>query len=152
EVRRPRGDGPPRRLRRHAREAAPARRRARAVGAPPRGRPQGDPRQHPGGRGPPRARRPGARRLRLQGHEARPALSVRPRARDGTLVEQARRSLNQGERERLYGEAQDLLAKEMVWIPIYNTMESVATRASVKGFGVHPVEYFLPLGKVWLDR
>src|SRR5438128_3444663 len=83
EVRRPRGDGPPRRLRRHAREAAPARRRARAVGAPPRGRPQGDPRQHPGGRGPPRARRPGARRLRLQGHEARPALSVRPRAREG---------------------------------------------------------------------
>src|SRR5882724_9125039 len=73
-------------------------------------------------------------------------------ARVDTLVEQARRSLNQGERERLYGEAQDLLAKEMVWIPIYNTMEIVATRASVKGFGVHPVEYFLPLGKVWLDR
>jgi len=73
-------------------------------------------------------------------------------ARVDTLVEQARRSLNQGERERLYGEAQDLLAKDMVWIPIYNTKEIVATRASVKGFGVHPVEYFLPLGKVWLDR
>ena len=73
-------------------------------------------------------------------------------ARVDTLVEQARRSLNQGERERLYGEVQDLLAKDMVWIPIYNTKEIVATRASVKGFGVHPVEYFLPLGKVWLDR
>ena len=37
-----------------------------------------------------------------------------------TLVEQARRSLNQSEREKLYGEAQDILAKEMVWIPVYN--------------------------------
>ena len=30
------------------------------------------------------------------------------------LVEQARRSLNQTEREKLYGEVQDILAKEMV--------------------------------------
>jgi peptide/nickel transport system substrate-binding protein len=69
-----------------------------------------------------------------------------------TLVEQGRRSLNQGEREKLYAEAQDLLAKEMVWIPIYNTKEIAAARAPVKGFVMHPVEYFLPLGKVWLDR
>ena len=68
------------------------------------------------------------------------------------LVEQARKSLNQSEREKLYGETQDLLAKEMVWIPIYNTKEIVAARAQVKGFVVHPVEYFLPLGRVWLDR
>src|SRR5204863_9837879 len=72
--------------------------------------------------------------------------------RTDTHVEQARRSLNQGEREKLYGEAQDILAKEMVWVPIYNTKEIVAARAQVKGFTVHPVEYFLPLGKVWLDR
>jgi ABC-type transport system substrate-binding protein len=68
------------------------------------------------------------------------------------LVEQGRRSLNQAEREKLYGEAQDILAKEMVWIPIYNTKEIVAARALVKGFTAHPVEYFLPLGKVWVDR
>ncbi len=69
-----------------------------------------------------------------------------------TLVEQARRSLNQTEREKLYGEVQDILAKEMVWIPVYTTKEIIATRATVKGFSVHPVEYNLWLGKTWLDK
>lgn len=69
-----------------------------------------------------------------------------------TLVEQARRSLNQTEREKLYGEVQDILAKEMVWIPVYTTKEIIASRASVKGFTIHPVEYNLWLGKVWLDK
>ncbi len=69
-----------------------------------------------------------------------------------TLLEQARRSLNQPERERLYGEVQDILAKEMVWIPVYNTKEIVVTRSHVKGFQVHPVEYNLGLWKTWLDK
>jgi len=69
-----------------------------------------------------------------------------------TLVEQARRSLNQTEREKLYGETQDILAREMVWIPIYNTKEIVVTRANVKGFTIHPVEYNLWLGRVWIDK
>lgn len=69
-----------------------------------------------------------------------------------TLLEQARRSLDQAERERLYGEVQDVLARDMVWIPIYNTKEIVVTRAHVKGFVVHPVEYNLGLWTVWLDR
>ncbi|PYN57949.1 MAG: hypothetical protein DMD92_13220 [Candidatus Rokuibacteriota bacterium] len=69
-----------------------------------------------------------------------------------TLVEQARRSLNQTEREKLYGEAQDILAKEMVWIPVYTTKEIIVTRAAVKGFGIHPVEYNLALWKTWLDK
>jgi len=68
------------------------------------------------------------------------------------LLEQARRSLNQSERERLYGEVQDILAKDMVWIPVYNTKEIAVTRASVKGFVMHPIEYNLGLGKTWLDR
>jgi peptide/nickel transport system substrate-binding protein len=68
------------------------------------------------------------------------------------LVEQARRSLNQAERERLYGEAQDMIVKEIVQIPIYNTRETVVTRASVKGFVIHPIEYNLGLAKVWLDK
>jgi ABC-type transport system substrate-binding protein len=66
------------------------------------------------------------------------------------LVEQARRSLNQTEREKLYGEVQDILAKEMVWIRI--TKEIIITRASVKGFVIHPVEYNLGLWKTWLDK
>jgi peptide/nickel transport system substrate-binding protein len=68
------------------------------------------------------------------------------------LLEQARKSLNQPEREELYAEVQDILAKDMVWIPVYNTKEIVVTRASVKGFTVHPVEYNLGLWKTWLDK
>jgi peptide/nickel transport system substrate-binding protein len=75
---------------------------------------------------------------------------VNPRV--DALVEQARRSLSPPERERFYGEVQDILVKEMVWIPVYNTKEIVVTRAHVKGFAVHPVEYNLGLGKTWLDR
>jgi peptide/nickel transport system substrate-binding protein len=73
-------------------------------------------------------------------------------ARVDALVEQARRSLNQSEREKLYFEVQDILAKEMVWIPVYTTKEIIATKASVKGFTIHPVEYNLWLGKAWLDK
>jgi len=68
------------------------------------------------------------------------------------LVEQARRSLNQTEREKLYGEVQDILAKEMVWIPVYTTKEIIVTRAAVKGFSIHPVEYNLGLWKTWVDK
>ena len=75
---------------------------------------------------------------------------VNPRV--DALVEQARRSLNQSEREKLYGEVQDILAKEMVWIPVYTTKEIVVSRAGVKGFTMHPVEYNLALWKTWLDR
>ena len=73
-------------------------------------------------------------------------------ARVDTLVEQARRSLNQTEREKLYGEVQDILAREMVWIPVYTTKEIIAARAGVKGFSIHPVEYNLALWKTWLDK
>jgi peptide/nickel transport system substrate-binding protein len=68
------------------------------------------------------------------------------------LVEQARRSLNQTEREKLYGEVQDILAKEMVWIPVYTTKEIIVTRANVKGFTIHPVEYNLALWKTSVDK
>ncbi|HEY8369284.1 MAG TPA: ABC transporter substrate-binding protein [Thermodesulfobacteriota bacterium] len=73
-----------------------------------------------------------------------------PRA--DALLEQARRSTNQSERERMYHEVQDLIAKDMPWIPIYNTKEIVVTRSDVKGFVVHPVEYNLGLWTVWLER
>ena len=47
---------------------------------------------------------------------------------------------------------QDSLAKEMVWIPVYTTKEIVVTRAHVKGFQVHPVEYNLALWKTWVEK
>lgn len=68
------------------------------------------------------------------------------------LLEAARQSLDQSQRARLYGEVQDILAKEMVWIPVYNTKEIVVTRSYVKGFQVHPVEYNLGLWTTWLDK
>jgi hypothetical protein len=40
----------------------------------------------------------------------------------------------------------------MVQVPIYNTRETVVTRAHVKGFVIHPIEYNLGLSRVWLDR
>jgi peptide/nickel transport system substrate-binding protein len=68
------------------------------------------------------------------------------------LLEAARRSLNQGEREKLYGEVQDILARDTLWVPVYNTKEIIVTRSLVKGFVIHPVEYNLGLWKTWVDR
>ena len=68
------------------------------------------------------------------------------------LLDAGRRSLNQTEREKAYGEVQDILAKDTLWIPVYNTKEIVITRASVKGFVIHPVEYNLGLWKTWVDK
>ena len=47
---------------------------------------------------------------------------------------------------------QDIIAKEMVWIPVYTTKEIIAARAAVKGFNIHPVEYNLTLSKTWLEK
>jgi peptide/nickel transport system substrate-binding protein len=69
-----------------------------------------------------------------------------------SLLERGRRSVDPAERVRLYGEVQDILAGELVWIPLYTTREIVLTRAHVRGFVVHPVDYHLALGRVWLDR
>ena len=68
------------------------------------------------------------------------------------LVEEARRSQDQTARARMYAEVQDILAKEPVWIPIYNTKEIMVTGKYVMGFVPHPVEYNLDLMKVWLDK
>ena len=68
------------------------------------------------------------------------------------LLEAGRRSLNQTEREKVYGEVQDILAKDTLWIPVYNTKEIVITRSNVKGYVIHPVEYNLGLWKTWIDK
>ena len=68
------------------------------------------------------------------------------------LLERARRSVDQAERSQLYGEVQDTLAHDLVWIPLYTTREIVLTRASVRGFVIHPLDYNLALGRVWLAR
>ncbi len=68
------------------------------------------------------------------------------------LIEKARSSVDQKAREKMYGEIQDIMAKDPVWIPIANTKEVVVTQRFVRGFSVHPVEYNLDLSKVWIDK
>jgi peptide/nickel transport system substrate-binding protein len=68
------------------------------------------------------------------------------------LLEEARRSMDQAKRAQLYGEVQDILAKEPTWVPIYNTREVAVTRAAVKGFQMQAIEYNLPVWNVWLDK
>ena len=68
------------------------------------------------------------------------------------LIEKVRSSVDQKAREKMYGEIQDIMAKDPVWIPIANTKEVVVTQRFVRGFSVHPVEYNLDLSKVWIDK
>ena len=69
-----------------------------------------------------------------------------------TLVEEARRTIDQAKRAQLYGEVQDILAKEPPWVPVYNSREIAVTRAFVKGFQMQSMEYNLPLWTVWLEK
>ena len=68
------------------------------------------------------------------------------------LVEEARATLDPKKRERMYGEVQDILAKDVVMLPIYNSNMVYVSRNHVKGFKVHPVEYNLGFADTWLDK
>lgn len=68
------------------------------------------------------------------------------------LVEEARATLDPKKRERIYGEVQDILAKDVVMLPIYNSNMVYVSRNHVKGFRVHPVEYNLGFADTWLDK
>jgi peptide/nickel transport system substrate-binding protein len=68
------------------------------------------------------------------------------------LTEKARSSVDQKAREKMYGDAQDIMAKDPVWIPIANSKEVAVTQRFVRGFNIHPVEYNLDLSQVWLDK
>jgi peptide/nickel transport system substrate-binding protein len=68
------------------------------------------------------------------------------------LVDQARFSMNPREREELYARAQELLARDIMAIPIYVTKEIAVMRAYVKGFVPHPIEYNQGFHYVWLQK
>jgi ABC-type transport system substrate-binding protein len=68
------------------------------------------------------------------------------------LIEKARGSVDQKAREKMYGDAQTLMAKEPIMIPVANTKEVAVTQRFVRGFSIHPVEYNLDLSRVWLDK
>jgi len=62
------------------------------------------------------------------------------------LAMQAQASTDPDERLELYGQMQDILAEDAVWVPVYNSKEIVITGAYVDGFEIHPIDYYL-----WLD-
>lgn len=69
-----------------------------------------------------------------------------------TLLEVARSSLDQDERQQAYGEALEQITEDVVWIPIYQTQETVVAHDYVKGYVPHPVEYYIRLQPVWLEK
>lgn len=68
------------------------------------------------------------------------------------LAHQAQVSTDQDERTDLYGQMLDILGEDAVWVPIYNSVESVITGNYVKGFEIHPIDYYLWLDTVSLDK
>lgn len=68
------------------------------------------------------------------------------------LVDAARTSLAPREREDLYGRAQDLIARDIMFIPWYTTREIAVMRANVNGFVPHPIEYNQGFSHVWIQR
>jgi dipeptide transport system substrate-binding protein len=55
------------------------------------------------------------------------------------LVNRAKRTGNQAERERLYFEAQFLVKQEAPWVPIAHSIVFMATRKEVQGFRMDPL-------------
>ena len=68
------------------------------------------------------------------------------------LAKAARVSLDQAERKKIYAQAQELLARDLPFLPIYNMRNIAVMRSYVKGFVPHPVEYDLRVGSVWLQK
>ncbi len=68
------------------------------------------------------------------------------------VVDQARTSVNPAERKTLYAQAQQMLARDLPYFPIYNMNNIAVAHSYVKGFVPHPVEYVLPVGPVWLQK
>lgn len=62
------------------------------------------------------------------------------------LVAAAGKSTDQAERAELYGQAQEILARDAVIVPVYNSKEIIVTSSKLSGFVQHPIDYYLWLG------
>lgn len=67
-------------------------------------------------------------------------------------LDEARSSLDQAVRKSAYEKAQDLIADDIVWIPIYQTKEIAVLHPHVSGYVGHPAEYYVRFNGVWLDK
>lgn len=68
------------------------------------------------------------------------------------LVDQARTSLSPREREELYGRAQEMIARDIMFVPFYVTKEIALMRSHVKDFVPHPIEYNQGFQYVWIQK
>jgi peptide/nickel transport system substrate-binding protein len=68
------------------------------------------------------------------------------------LVATAGTSTDSAERTDLYAQALEILAKDAVVVPVFNTKETIVTSAAVTGFLQHPIDYYLWLGPAGLSQ
>lgn len=68
------------------------------------------------------------------------------------LLIAARTELDQALRAQYYNEALELLARDIPLIPIYYTREYAVARSYVQGYRQHPVEYYMWMQPVWLNK
>jgi len=67
-------------------------------------------------------------------------------------LELARRSLDPDERLAAYAVAQRQIVEDVVWIPIYQTRETVVVQNHVLGYVPHPAEYYIRFASVTMNR
>jgi peptide/nickel transport system substrate-binding protein len=60
-------------------------------------------------------------------------------------LKEARASLDEEEREELYGRVQDQLAEDLPALPLYGSFEVAAHSAAITGYRAHPIQYILDL-------
>lgn len=68
------------------------------------------------------------------------------------IVAAAGKSTDQEERAELYAQALDILARDAVIVPVYNSKETILTSSRLTGFAQHPIDYYLWLGKAQLAQ
>ena len=68
------------------------------------------------------------------------------------LTARGRANPDEAQRGQLYAQAFEMMAKDAVLVPVYNTKEIIITSAAVKGYRIHKSEYLDWLQYTWLDK
>lgn len=69
------------------------------------------------------------------------------------LLNQAQSNLDTASREAQYQQVQEILAEDMPMVPLFHLRQVVVTQPWVKGYTMHPAEYYITdVDGVWLDR
>ena len=65
------------------------------------------------------------------------------------LLERSRVTLDEAERNRMYGEIQKILARDLVYVSLYHHTDVVAIKQGVEGYEIFPTGEFRSLKRVW---